>query len=337
MRSTTWGLAFGWAVACCLTGAATGAGAEDIEPNCSNENALSICLEPQTEFLAPEPSNGKSRYVAAGVRYFLTMKTDQRDWVTIAADAEERVQDYRRPLEPGEWNPINRWFRATTIHPRYSPLVIRYEFPPWLLTTGYGAVTMKTVDEALRIYTTDYKSIECRFFETQPFARCHVVFLYGTDNPDTDEDDRTECPIYEEFTFNNQGQTTFIEAWTDHEGYLPMDPDDYWAQGTDVKRLSTSVPGLGNATGRIDPTSQAMKRAAATFDSHFQAPYWNESHHEVGPFTSMLDDLNGTINGTWVPGGQLLSIWPNWTRRTLEHLGGNVLDGCRRPPGDAQH
>ena len=41
-------------------------------------------------------------------------------------------------------------------------------------------------------------------FDTQPFGRCHVVFLYGEDDPDTPEDDRIECPIYEEFTFNDQ-------------------------------------------------------------------------------------------------------------------------------------
>lgn len=293
----------------------------DIDEACGTADALSTCLSPKIAFVAPEAANGKSRYEAASVRYFLTMKTNQRDTAPIFTGADDRVGDYKRPLEDGEWNPVNRWFRKTTIHPRYASRVIRFEFPPWLLTTGYGAATMKYVDELLRIYQTDYEAIDCRFFPTQPFGRCRVVFLYGKDDPSTDEDERTPCPIYEEFTFNDQGQVTFIEAWTDHEDYLPMDPGDPWAEGEGVKRLSTWIPGLGNATGRIDPKSEAFKRAAAAFDAAFDAPYWSKENHPVGPFTSMMDDIkNGTV----------LSFWPNWFQRAAEHMAsGDPLGGCR--------
>ncbi len=93
---------------------------------------------------------------------------------------------------------------------------------------------------------------DCRFFPTQPFARCYVVFEY----------EGGLCPIYEEFTFNDQGQTTFIEAWSDLPGFLPMDPDeDPWAERTDINRLSTRVPGLGNAEGLIDIESVWMREA----------------------------------------------------------------------------
>lgn len=291
-----------------------------IEPNCGTEEALSTCLEPQEEFLQPEENNGENRYVAASVRYFLSMKSDQGDGELIAKESDQLFEDYLRRLDSREWNPFNKWFRRTTIHPRYAPLVVRYEFPPWLLTTGYGVQTMRNVDELLRLYDTDYKSIDCRYFDTQPFGRCHVVFLYGKDDPNTEEDDRTECPIYEEFTFNNQGKITFIEAWTDVDFYLPMEPGDDWAQGENVKRLSTSIPGLGNAEGKINPKSEAMKRAAEIFDDSFQAEYWSDEHHPIGPFTSMLDDIGGT-----------LSFWPNWLKRTSKHMGENILDGCRAP------
>lgn len=307
------------AISISLFGSGDAAASEQIEPRCGTKDALSICLEPQAQFLQPEAKNGEDLYVAASVRYFLSMKTNQRNREKIATESEQRMEDYLRPLESGEWNPLNKWFRKTTIHPRYSPLVVRYEFPPWLLTTGYGVQTMKNVDELLRLYSTDYKSIECRSFDTQPFGRCHVVFLYGKDDPKTPQDDRTECPIYEEFTFNDQGQITFIEAWTDHVGYLPMDPNDYWAEGDNVKRLSTSVPGLGNAQGKIDPKSHAMAQAAENFDTSFGADYWDEWDHPVGPFTSMVEDIGGRF-----------SFWPNWFQRTAQHQG-SFLDGCRPP------
>ncbi len=292
-----------------------------IDEACGTAEALSTCLSPQGAFIAPEAANGKSRYEAASIRYFLTMKTDQSTTATIATESDERVADYERRLDPGEWNPINRWFEETTIHPRYAPRVIRFEFPPWLLTTGYGAATMKNVDELLRIYNTDYKTIDCRFFPAQPFGRCHVVFLYGRDDPQTAEDDRTLCPIYEEFTFNDQGQITFIEAWTDHEDYLPMNAGDPWAEAEGVKRLSTWVPGLGTPSGRIDPSSEAFEDAAAAFDAAFEAPYWSQKNHPIGPFSSMLDDLTG------VP---ILSFWPNWFKRMAEHMaGGDPWAGCQ--------
>ncbi len=142
-----------------------------------------------------------------------------------------------------------------TSHPEYGELVARWEWPPWLKLTGYGEALTVAVDEAvLTLYPTTLVPVrDCRAFAVQPFARCRVSFDY----------DGRACPIYEEFTFNDQGQVTFIEAWTDAPGLLPMDPTlDPWAEGDDVHRLSTKVPGLGNATGTIDPEGEAMTRAA---------------------------------------------------------------------------
>ena len=139
--------------------------------------------------------------------------------------------------------------------PYYSELVARWEWPPWLKLTAYDRETMISTDNFLRKYDPSTVPIrECRAFSVQPFGRCHVAFVYSGG----------QCPIYEEFTFNDQGEMTFIEAWSDLQGLLPMsDAGDRWAEGADVHRLSTKVPGLGNENGRIDPDASWMKKAAA--------------------------------------------------------------------------
>ena len=138
--------------------------------------------------------------------------------------------------------------------PDYSDLVARWEWPPWLLLTGYGAADMIEVSNGLKVLDpSTVPSRDCRFFPVQPFARCRVEFEYANG----------PCPIYEEFTFNNQGQMTFIEAWSDLPGLVPLAPDDPFAESTDFPRLSTRIPGLGNESGRIDPGSIWMEQAAA--------------------------------------------------------------------------
>jgi hypothetical protein len=145
------------------------------------------------------------------------------------------------------------------VQPKYSYLVIRWEWPPWMLLTGFGKTAMVATDVMLKLNPTKYNLLDCRGFDTQPFCRCHVVFNYS----------ETPCPIYEEFTFNDQGEITFIEAWSDYESLLPMtsgsdslwDEQEYWGM-KEVNRLSTKVPGLGNATGLIDLYSPCMNEAA---------------------------------------------------------------------------
>lgn len=301
--------------------------------SCQGDDALSVCVEPNPAWSVPanDASHGYNRYEAASIRYFLTMKTNQHGNESIAEDSLLTVGEFLRPLEHGEWNPVNKWFQGETIHPRYHPEVIRFEHPPWLLTTGFGASTMKHVDEALRFYETDYETIDCRFFEKQPFARCHVVFLYGHDDPDTPEDERRTCPIYEEFTFDQQGNIVFIEAWTDYPGYLPMDPADHWAEEDGVYRMSTKIPGLGGSTGSLEFASPTMQRAAAEFDASFDAPYMD--HHSVnrGLFQSMLHDVTGHWNGRSMPFAGALNIWPEWAKRASAHSIGSALDGCDPP------
>jgi len=168
--------------------------------------------------------------------------------------------------------------------PAYSELVARWEWPPWLKLTGYTREQIIAFDELLRYYPSVIPERDCRYFEQQPFGRCRVVFYY-------DAHDGKSCPIYEEFTFNPQGEITFIEAWSDLPGFLPMaDPSDEWAEGPDVNRLATRVPGLGNETGRIDLDSPAMEKAMETdpdlADFVYRAkdwgPTWITEYQEAG-------------------------------------------------------
>jgi hypothetical protein len=137
--------------------------------------------------------------------------------------------------------------------PNYSLLVARWEWPPWLLLTRYGKEDMIEVSKGLKVLDPSTVPIrDCRFFTVQPFARCRVEFVY----------EHGPCPVYEEFTFNNQGQMTFIEAWSDLPGLIPLEQKDDWGEADGFPRLSTRIPGLGNETGLISKTSSWMKQAA---------------------------------------------------------------------------
>lgn len=140
--------------------------------------------------------------------------------------------------------------------PWYSEKVARWEWPPWLKLTAYTRDNIHATDALLQFYPSVVPERECRFFDQQPFGRCYVVFYY-------DAHDGKPCPIYEEFTFNDAGEITFIEAWSDVDGLRPMEQGDRWAEQP-IDRLATRVPGLGNATGTIDLDSTWMSEASAT-------------------------------------------------------------------------
>jgi hypothetical protein len=142
------------------------------------------------------------------------------------------------------------------VGPDYGEQVARWEWPPWLKLTAFGREDILEADLILRLYESTVPERDCRAFDEQPFGRCRVTFYY-------DEHDGLGCPIYEEFTFNDIGEMTFIEAWSDLPGMLPMGDDDPWAEGDDVSRLSTRVPGLGSATGALDLNGDAMVAASA--------------------------------------------------------------------------
>ena len=120
--------------------------------------------------------------------------------------------------------------------PTYSTDVIRWEWPPWLLLTAYGDADMIQTSDLLRDLdpsTVPYR--HCQFFPTQPFARCYIEFEY----------EEGRCPIYEEFTFNAQGEMSFIEAWSHDLNEPFVGEGQLWGERNDFRRLSTRVPGLG--------------------------------------------------------------------------------------------
>jgi len=138
--------------------------------------------------------------------------------------------------------------------PTYDPQVARWEWPPWLLLTAYGRDDMIEVSDSLReLDPSTVPSRDCRFFPTQPFARCYVVFEY----------EQGSCPIYEEFTFDDDGEMTFIEAWSDLPGRTPTTPDDRWGEADDFPRLANRIPGLGTPDGSYDLAGPFMQAAAA--------------------------------------------------------------------------
>lgn len=95
--------------------------------------------------------------------------------------------------------------------PNYSSKLARWEWQPWLILTGFGKEKTLLIDGAIR---ASGKCIcvnrEHRFFDQNPFIRSVITFYYGED----DIVNKTNAlRILEEFTFNDSGEITFIEAW----------------------------------------------------------------------------------------------------------------------------
>jgi hypothetical protein len=162
--------------------------------------------------------------------------------------------------------------------PTYSELAARFEWPPWLKLTGYGRDMIPAVDRLVLIAVPDttVPDRDCRGFDVQPFGRCRVVM----------EIDGKPCPIYEEFTFNESGEMTFVEAWSDLPGLRPFADGDDWAEAPGVNRLSTRVPGLGSPSGLLDLDAMTGSQdpdvadlAARTQDFW---PLWTEEYDAAG-------------------------------------------------------
>ncbi len=205
---------------------------------------------------APDEMNGDNEYVDKSIELRAELAGCQ------SFGSPGATSSCLTPVESPEYyiEQANRYFDTLDVDadpasvPLYSEFVARWEWPPWLLLTGLGAKDMIEVSEGLKVLDpSTVPERDCRFFPVQPFARCRVVFHYANG----------PCPIYEEFTFNDEGEMTFIEAWSDLPGMLPQGLDDPWAEAVDYPRLSTRVPGLGNSTGLIDLSSSWMAEASA--------------------------------------------------------------------------
>jgi hypothetical protein len=217
---------------------------------CGHRQAKAKCVDLETKKFPP------SYYVDQSVKYFLTMESK---------DPFEGSPFFKkREMGIGE-GAIKKG------HPHYEKQVIRWEWPPWLYLTGLTRGWITLLDKFLLAMPTSYDKVECKFFPKNPYGRCHVIFRYGEDHL---------CPIYEEFTFNKEGEITFIEAWTDAPGWRPYNAEkgDYWAEGFyweqvdpdgppikktySVNRLSTKVPGLGHPKGLMKYNSRNMVETA---------------------------------------------------------------------------
>ena len=185
--------------------------------------------------------------------------TQSEEYYVAQSSAYFDTMDYR--IELDGWPP-------------YSEMIARWEWPPWLKLTAFTRENIELTDTMLQLYPSIVTDRDCRFFEKQPFGRCYVVFYY-------DAHDGKPCPIYEEFTFNDQGEITFIEAWSDVDGLRPQTTDDRWAEDESIDRLSTKIPGLGNVTGLIDINSSAMTEASEAdediADFVYRAHNWQET------------------------------------------------------------
>lgn len=174
--------------------------------------------------------------------------------------------------------------------PAYSERVVRWEWPPWLKLTAYTREVIELSDTVLRtVYPSVVDDRDCRAFDTPPFARCRVSFRY-------EAHDNLPCPIYEEFAFNEAGEITWIEAWSDQPALLPLDPEaDPWAEDPAFPRLAARIPGLGSPTGWIDPQGEALQALA-------------ESDTEVADFVRRTEDFAGTWAAESAAAGE--EMWP---------------------------
>ena len=204
--------------------------------------------------------------------------TQSEEYYITQSSAYFDTMDYRVELD--DWPP-------------YSEMIARWEWPPWLKLTAFTKENIELTDTMLQLYPSIVTDRDCQFFDTQPFGRCYVVFYY-------DAHDGQPCPIYEEFTFNDQGEITFIEAWSDVEGLRPQSEKDRWAEEETIHRLSTKIPGLGNATGRIDINSNAMNTAQKDdtdiADFVYRAHNWQETWLEE---YANSDDTMWSIGCGW--------------------------------------
>ena len=95
--------------------------------------------------------------------------------------------------------------------PKYSEDVIRYEWPPWGLLTGYKKDATLAVDYGIRLLDKCIAiNRKYKLQKTNPFVSSLITFYYG----DNVTSHKNSFDIYEEFTFNSFNEITFIEAWS---------------------------------------------------------------------------------------------------------------------------
>lgn len=168
--------------------------------------------------------------------------------------------------------------------------VIRFEWSPWLLFTGYGAETLANLDAvnaAATPFSTPHEYRDCTYHDENPFVRCSVALWASGYKSNWTANAQANaglagCGIYEEFTFNAAGQVTFVEAWS---ATLPKQP-----------RMSNRIPGLGSTSSKIDQTEMAQVAQqdpdVAYLNSFFQS-YLGVTLSQATQAAAILSATNG--------------------------------------------
>jgi hypothetical protein len=181
--------------------------------------------------------------------------------------------------------------------PAYAPLVARWEWPPdWYRLTGFQKKPTVDADTLIRDAVPCICVDRSHYFcSTNPFVRSVVTFYYGIKGRKGGD----PIYIYEEFTFNDLAEMTFIEAWSisengfnqltqltrENKPWPDTPPETTQTNGvTDeplpapsFNRLSTQIPGLGYSDGRIDIDGDQMKMAGRNNPTIEE--FRKESHH----------------------------------------------------------
>ena len=140
------------------------------------------------------------------------------------------------------------------LKPEYSKFMVRWEWEPWLLLTGKNdgwKEEWELIDSTLPLSLPSVISNRVyRFSTVNPYIRSIIDIKY--------EGSARTLRIYEEFTFNDHGQMTFIEAWTfddpkvapefnvlEKESFIDPSTNRFWPDETKMYRMSTLLPGLG--------------------------------------------------------------------------------------------
>lgn len=216
-------------------------------------------------------------------------------------EGEDALMECSRPTQTAEYYAEKSSMYFDTMDytveldawPPYTETVARWEWPPWLKLTAYTRENIEATDTLLKLYPSVVQERDCRGFDEQPFGRCTVVFYY-------DDHEGQPCPVYEEFVFNEAGEISWIEAWSDQDGMRPTTPEDPWGeQGID--RLSAKIPGLGAPAGLLDLDGEAMTAAAAADD-------------DVADFVTRANDWYATWLAEWqAAGDDYWDVGCGWT------------------------
>ena len=99
------------------------------------------------------------------------------------------------------------------------------------------------------------------------------------------------CPIYEEFTFNDKGEMTFIEAWSDLPGFCLKETMTVGQKSQTIRVSQPAYLDWAMPQCTIDLESKGDKKTAAQSDPELAdfakqagwTKYWREEVENADP------------------------------------------------------